>query len=526
MSQTDGTGDEVRRFRAFLSYSHADSAMAGKLHRKLEAYRLPRRLRAANSDGKLGTIFRDREDFPAAQDLSQSVKEALGRSDALVVLCSPDAAASPWVGREIALFRELNPDRPVLAAILRGEPEKAFPPALTALGEPLAADLRGSGDGAKLGFLKVVAGVAGVSLDALVQRDAQRRLRRVIVVTGAAVAATLVMALMTVFALQARDEAQAQRAEAEGLIEYMLTDLRGTLRGVGRLDAMEGVNDRAMVYYEAQGDLSRLPDASLQRRARVLHAMGEDELSRKDGTLETARAMFAEAHRVTGDLLAREPQDGARIYTHAQSEYWVGHAAYRHGDWAKVRAHYTRYLDYARQLTAIDPNDVKWLREEGYAYGNICQLDLEEPGADRSQAAHNCAEALEVMERIAQNSPDDEQSIGDLVNRLNWYGQALERDGDDDEREAAYRRAETIIARLVKRDPRNTDFRDNYLATQIALAEFEHARGARDAVAKRLKKAKQTARDLTAIDPQNARWATLRARIAALEDTMQFGSSR
>ena len=92
--------------------------------------------------------------------------------------------------------------------------------------EPLAADLRPDADGRRLGFLKLVAGLSGVGLDALVQRDAQRRVRRVTAVTAAALAAMLVMAVLTGLALSQRREAERQRAEAEGLVEFMLTDLR------------------------------------------------------------------------------------------------------------------------------------------------------------------------------------------------------------------------------------------------------------------------------------------------------------
>ena len=59
------------RYTAFLSYSHKDAAAAGRLHRRLEAYRLPKRL--AGSMGargpvpdRLWPIFRDREELPAA----------------------------------------------------------------------------------------------------------------------------------------------------------------------------------------------------------------------------------------------------------------------------------------------------------------------------------------------------------------------------------------------------------------------------------------------------------------------------
>ena len=128
---------DAPRYSAFLSYSHKDSAAAGRLHRRLESYRLPRRLvGTAGSAGpvpaRLWPIFRDREELPAATDLSQTVREALAQSGALIVLCSAHAAASLWVAEEIETFRRLHPDRPILAAILDGDPADCFPGALRA----------------------------------------------------------------------------------------------------------------------------------------------------------------------------------------------------------------------------------------------------------------------------------------------------------------------------------------------------------------------------------------------------------
>ena len=177
---------------------------------------------------RLSPIFRDREELPAATDLSETVREALAQSGALIILCSPNAAASLWVAEEIEVFRELHPDRPILAAILDGDPPDCFPPLLRAFGEghePLATDFRRHRDGERLGLLKLVAGITGLGLDELVQRDATRRVRRVMAVTAGAVAAMLVMAVLTWRRARARREAERQRAEAEGLIEFMLTDL-------------------------------------------------------------------------------------------------------------------------------------------------------------------------------------------------------------------------------------------------------------------------------------------------------------
>ena len=281
--RSDSSGPQpgdARRFAAFISYSHADADAAARFQRRLERYRLPKRIaesRGANR-AALGPIFRDREDLAAAASLSTAIRDAIDRAEALVVICSPDAAASQWVAAEIDLFRALHPEKPILAALLSGEPATSFPTALTANGnEPLAADLRAQGDGGQLGFLKIVAGIAGVPLDALIQRDAQRRLRRVTAITAGALAAMLIMGIMTTFAIQARNEAARQRTEAEGLVEYMLTDLRQKLKGVGRLDVMSAVNERAMEHYRRQASLAELPVDSLERRARLLHAMGEDD---------------------------------------------------------------------------------------------------------------------------------------------------------------------------------------------------------------------------------------------------------
>ena len=261
-------GAEVR-YTAFLSYSHKDTAAAGRLHRRLEAYRLPRRLVGSETPrgpvpARLWPIFRDREELPAATDLSETVREALAQSGALIVLCSPRSAGSLWVAEEIETFRRLHPDRPVLAAVLEGDPPDCFPKALRAFSrdraghEPLATDLRPQADGTHLGLLKLVAGITGVGLDALVQRDAARRIRRVMAVTITALAAMLIMAASALVALDARRDAERQRAETEGQIEFMLTDLREKLRGVGRLDIMQAVNRHALAYYGRQGDLSAL----------------------------------------------------------------------------------------------------------------------------------------------------------------------------------------------------------------------------------------------------------------------------
>ena len=56
-------------------------------------------------------------------------------------------------------------------------------------------------------------------------------------------------------AIDARDEARDQRREAEGLIGFMLGDLRDKLEPIGRLDVLDAVGARALAYYEKPGQV-------------------------------------------------------------------------------------------------------------------------------------------------------------------------------------------------------------------------------------------------------------------------------
>jgi hypothetical protein len=78
------------RFRAFLSYSHADEQFAARFHRDLERWRADRALlRSANIaedvPRDLRPIFRDREDFPAGGTLREATEQALRSSDFMIL---------------------------------------------------------------------------------------------------------------------------------------------------------------------------------------------------------------------------------------------------------------------------------------------------------------------------------------------------------------------------------------------------------------------------------------------------------
>ncbi len=516
---SEGQG-EAPHYRAFISYSHKDERAAARLHRWLETYRLPGRLvGGATAHGpvprRLTPIFRDRAELSAASSLDAEVRAALSRSQALLVLCSPAARQSYWVGAEIALFRALHPDRPIIAALLEGEPADSFPAALLEPGadgqvrEPIAADFRTDQDGARLARLKIVAGLTGVALDQIIQREAQRQLRRVIAVTLITLFMTLFMALMLVLAVRAQREADRQRRQAEGLIEFMLTDLREKLQGVGRLEILQTVNRRALSYYADQSDLADLPPDSLERRARILHAMGEDD--HRLGNKAEALAKFREAHRVTAALLAADPDDPQRIFAHAQSEYWLGYVDFIDSRYAQAQPRFEAYRQLAGQLVQRAPDKAEYWQELGYAQGNLCAIAVDRK-APNDGLAH-CRHALDTMRRVAHMLPQDPGVRVNLAVRHAWLADALRLEGRNADALRERERQMALLQALLAEDPKNASYRQDWMLARHATARLLYAMGDRDRALRLRQEALQEVTRLLAADPDNQDWQIWRRQL-------------
>jgi tetratricopeptide (TPR) repeat protein len=472
---------ERKAYWAFVSYSSQDRATARWLQRALETYAIPRRLVGQPGPNgpaprRLTPIFRDRTELPADSDLAGKVREALDRSAFLIVVCSPTAAASRWVDEEIRRFRDAHGEGRILAVIVAGAPgahEDCFPPALRYRGEegartgpePIAADLRRGGDGRRLVVLKLIAGMLGVGLDELVRRDAQRRARQFATLAVASLFGMVVMTALTSVALVARNEARRQRGEAEGLIEFMLTDLRKRLEPAGRLDLMDGIGPKALAYYAAQnpGDLDA---KALSERADALRLMGA--ISEQRGRLNEALKAYENAAATTAEQLARAPGDGQRIFDHAQSVYYVGEIAYKRGAAAQAEAAFKTYLALANQLTEINPSRDDWRMEVSYAQSNLGALYLDEGRTDEAVVAFNGL--LAVSQLLATRHPGGADQALELAQAFAWLADAFEKQG-----RLAQARAErldqlAIYKTLLDRDPSLQNARFGSVVATRALA--------------------------------------------------------
>ncbi|MGN0978341.1 MAG: TIR domain-containing protein [Faecousia sp.] len=196
-----------REYVAFISYRHnpLDMKIAKQLHARIERYVIPKELRK-NGAKRLGIVFRDQEELAASSDLSRDIREALDHSRFLIVVCTPDTPESEWVNREIRYFRQNHDRARILTVLAAGEPDTAFPEALTgvfdgATGsytrmEPLAVDVRGRSSRERMAALhreskRLFAAMLECDYDNLILRERRRQMQKGVVSVSLALAAVL-----------------------------------------------------------------------------------------------------------------------------------------------------------------------------------------------------------------------------------------------------------------------------------------------------------------------------------------------
>jgi len=515
-----------RRYYAFLSYSHKDSATAEWLHRSLERFRVPHVLAGRlTANGivprRLNPVFRDRHELAAGHDLGTEIRAALASSQFLVVLCSPAAAGSHWTNAEIETFKRSRPDGCVFAAIVAGEPfasempgreaEECFPPALrhrydrrgrptAKRAEPLAADFRESGDGKRLAFLKLVAGMLGVGLDELVQRETTRRHRQLAWLAAASLVGMAVTSTLAVTAVQARDSARDQRREAEGLISFMLGDLKDKLEPIGRLDALDGVGGRVLAYYQKQ-DASALSDSSLMQRSSALSLMASVANSR--GDLDGAMRLYREAMAGTAEAIRRKPTDPQRIFDHAQNVFYVGDIALRRGDEKGAEAAFRDYETLSEREVALDANNMKWRMEAQNADANLGVMLFDQ--RRYTEAAKQFEQALRAIDAIATADPGNIDYQKSLVESLAWVADSHFAEGRVDLAVSDRQRDVAVLQRLLART-RDSDFRWKLIAAERMVALLYAVRGQIDRAIQQAQDAAIQSEHLLAVEPGNSKW--------------------
>jgi tetratricopeptide (TPR) repeat protein len=483
------------RYRAFISYSHADTRWAKWLLGQLEGFRVEKELIGRSSTmgpipKALRPIFRDRDEFPAGREVKNETVAALDRSAALVVLCSPASARSRYVNEEVRLFKQRHPERPIIPVIVDGEPGdselECFPPAARReVGtdgiisdrpiELLAADLREHGDGRELAAAKVVARLLGLPTDDVFRRANRERLRKARVRNSIIAILALLTVAATSSALYAWDQLKTNDAFLSAVLKRVTEIISTAVSQAERYNVPRRATLELLGNAEGLLDdmarLSRSTQDLRHRRAWMVIEFARNYALLGDTGKQRERAF--EAHRLLTELVAESPSHS--IYQHdlsfAQNE--VGDVWAAQGNLSEALEAFRRSIAIRERLTKTDSNKAGWQRDLSVSYNKIG--DILATKGDLAGALQNYRTALAIRDTLVQADPSNTSWQRDLSASHNKIGDVLAVEGNLSDALISFRTSRAIFHRLTIDTPSNAGWQRDLSVAYIKIGDIQAA---------------------------------------------------
>jgi len=305
---------------------------------------------------------------------------------------------------------------------------------------------------------------------------------------------------------RARDLAEARRGQAEELIDFMLTDLRGKLEPLGRLDVLNDIGEQALSYFASLPE-DQFSDEELASRSQSLYQIGSVRLD--EGRSAEAVAAFAESLRLARELSARAPEDTVRLFGLSQSHFYVGYASYLNGDLESAETQFEAYLAVAEKLTSLAPDNLDYRMEVGYAHSNLGSV--REARGDLAGAGEAYRGNLVVEEELLRREPSRLDWLGENAETHNKLAVVYARQGRYREALEEHRRELAVKEHVLSLDPEHAYWRYRRGFTHHFLGKLEESLGDLATAAREQGTAVAALDSLVRRDPANARWRRARA---------------
>jgi len=507
-----------RKYVAFISYSHKDAKWADWLHKSLERYRVPGKLRRRDSVSpipkRLLPIFKDRDELSAATSLSERIQDAIAASEAMIVICSPHSAGSHYVNEEILTFKRLGTGGRILPIIVAGEPDsetdECFPPALKyrldADGdlsdipdEPVAADARPGKDTRSDAKLKIIAGLLGVGLDDLKQREARKQLKLMSSITAASLGVAVLTIALAISAYYSKQDAQRRRGQAEDLVSFMLVDLRSQLEPLAKLDLLDAVGDKAMDYFTSlkKSDIRR---ETVINQAKALRQIGQVRIFQ--GRSQASMDAYNKAWELLGTVNERD-SDTAVLYEMAQTRFGFADVHYYRQELTKAYTEILKYRDLAARMVSLEPGIARHQMELAMAEHNLgC---LARKTNQPLEAKQRFMAAYEIKKALSDGEPGHSEYTSELADTISWIG-TVESSLGNIRNAIEWRETEIALRRELVELDTDVRFNDKQAIAYNRLSDDLYRLGKPEEATKPSQKAISAYRFLIGHDPENATW--------------------
>ncbi len=327
-----------------------------------------------------------------------------------------------------------------------------------------------------------------------------RRHRGAVAVGTAAALALAVVGTLAVLGIRdERDAARAQRARAEAsrgqveeLMEFMLTDLHGKLKPLGKLELLSMVANRAVAYYDAQP--FDAGDVGASRRRGIAHVQSGDVMA-SAGDLASAVA----AYRRAIDILGAAGRD----HELAQAQDLLGRALALQGARDAALAASREALALRERLAAAGRTGLE--REIASSHQMIGNLLVAAGDVDAALAEHRAG--LEVARRAYAAAPDAPESIEAVAVLEVAIGDTLEVKGDLPGSLEAYRRGRELTERLARATPGDATNQQRLAAVTDRVGTILRLLGDFAGALDAHRASLAISERLAAGDPTNVRWS-------------------
>jgi tetratricopeptide (TPR) repeat protein len=216
-----------------------------------------------------------------------------------------------------------------------------------------------------------------------------------------------------------------------------------------------------------------------------------------------ALAEFRAGIAIASAQVARYPQDAPRLRDLAVSHSKIGEVLAARGDIAGALVELHAALDIASRLVSADPADVGHKRDLAVFHGELARMVLATGDAATALVEHRSALAL--FRQLADHDPDDTNAKRDLANSLSYVASLIE-DSDMHGALALCREARVIRAALVARDPKNSQWQSDLLASAQQIANTLLAAHDLAAAIVEARTSIEIGELLVARDPTNSQW--------------------
>ena len=491
-------------YDAFISYSHAkDKPIAAALQSVIQKLGKPWYRRRALR------LFRDDTSLSATPHLWPTIEAALGASRFLILLASPEAAVSPWVGKEVVWWLEHKGADTLLIAITDGElawdnaagdfarrDVMPLPPAVAGrfASEPKWVDLRayrGGADPRNADFTSLAADFAaaihGTPKEDLLSQEVRQQKRALTLAWSAAGTLTVLIALagwQWWEAESAKKLAQAQRDRAVAA-EQVATEQK---------NIAQAQRDRAERNFNLARQAGEDVVFKLARGLRDVQGMRVESVRK---ILDTARALM--------DQLAKAAPDDPQLqhgYAAMLIEFVETYLAA--GDLTRAQAAAAENLATVRKLAAADPDNAEWQRDVSKSLNEVGNVRRD--AGDRAGALILYEESLAIRRKLAAADPGNVEWQRDVSVSLEKIGDMRRAAGDRAEALASYEASLAIVRKLAAADPGNARWQRELGVCLNKVGDMRRAAGDRAGALAAHEESLAIARKLAAGDPGNAEW--------------------